>query len=174
MQQLYITHERAKKLRENRKSLKSVAGICNCELKLEDDDTIEIKGDAFGEFSAKNILHAYGRGFDMQTAELLGRDNYYFDTIDLGQIFGNSKRIAQVKARVIGENGKTRRYIEEVSAVKMSIYGDTISFIGTLEEISEAKAAVETLVSGGTHKLAYQKMEAAHRKNKEAAHAAGF
>ncbi len=49
----------------------------------------------------------------------------------------------------------------------MSVYGDTVSFIGTIDEINEAETAVNTLIDGGTHRLAYTRMEAAHRKNKE-------
>jgi ribosomal RNA assembly protein len=110
----------------------------------------------------------------MDIACKLADDNYYFSSVDLGQIISSDKRVKQVKARIIGEEGRTKRYIEEVSSAKISVYGDTVSFIGSIEEINEAETAVNTLIEGGTHRLAYTRMEAAHRKNKAEAKKAGF
>ena len=56
----------------------------------------------------------------------------------------------------------------------ISVYGDTISIIGDITQIAEAETAINTIIDGGTHRLAYIKMEAMHRKNKEAAVSARF
>ncbi len=110
----------------------------------------------------------------MEIACRLNENDYYFSSVDLGQFVSSDKRMKQVKARIIGEEGRTKRYIEDVSGAKMSVYGDTVSFIGTIEEINEAETAVNTLIEGGTHRLAYKRMEAAHRKNKIEAKKAKF
>jgi ribosomal RNA assembly protein len=175
MQQVQITAERLKALWKERGQVALVERICRCKISIDQDGLITISGeDGFGEFVAKNILFAYGRGFEMKHAELLEKDDYYFLSIDLGQLFGSEKRVKQMKARVIGESGKTKTYIEGVSGAKLSIYGDTISFIGSQLQIEEAKTAVDTLLNGGAHKTAYLKMEAAHRKNKAKIHDATF
>jgi ribosomal RNA assembly protein len=175
MQNLYIPHEKVKKLRERKELIGKVERLCKCRIKIEDDDDlIEITGGAYEEYSAKNIIYAFGRGFDIDIACKLFDMDYYFSSIDLGQIIPSSKRIKQVKARVIGEEGRTKTYIENVSGAKMSIYGDTVSFIGRIGEINEAETAVNTLIEGGTHRLAYSRMEAAHRKNKEDAKRVSF
>lgn len=175
MQQVQITSERLKALRKQDGQIALVERICKCKISIDLDGLITISGeDGFGEFVARNILFAYGRGFEMKNAELLEKDDYYFVTIDLGQVFGSEKRIKQMKARVIGESGKTKTYIENVSGAKISVYGDTISFIGSYLQIEEAKTAVDTILAGGAHKTAYSKMEAAHRKNKAKIHDAAF
>ena len=166
MQQVYIPHERIRKLKDNRDYISAVERLCKCKIAFEGDDIIEIEGDAFAEYSAKNIVYAFGRGFDLDIACKLADNDYYFSSLDLGQLISSDKRIKQLKARIIGIEGRTKKYIEEVSGVKMSIYGDTVSFIGTIKEINEAETAVNTLIDGGTHRLAYKRMEAAHRKNK--------
>jgi ribosomal RNA assembly protein len=120
------------------------------------------------------MLQAFGRGFDIETACKLNDMDYYFASIDLEQLVNSEKRKKQVKARIIGREGRTKKYIEEVSGAKISIYGDTASFLGTIDEINEAETAVNTLIDGGTHRLAYARMEAAHRKNKRQARAAKF
>jgi ribosomal RNA assembly protein len=173
MQEVYIPHERIKAARSDHGILKEVGKACRCTIKVN-DDAVEIEGDPIDEFTARSIVSAFGRGFDVETAMLLKDQDYYFKSIDLRQLEPNSKRIHQVKARIIGENGRAKRYIEEVSAAHISVYGDTVSIIGTAEQLYEAETAISTLVEGGTHKLAYLKMEAAHRKNKQQMHSAGF
>jgi ribosomal RNA assembly protein len=174
MQSLYITKERANLIRKDKSIAERIKNRCRCSIEISPDDTIELSGEAFDEFSARNVIHAFGRGFDIDVACMLLNDEYYFTSIDLGQVLGSDKRIQQVKARVIGIGGKTKRYIESVSQAKLSIYGDTVSFIGTASEINEAKTAVDTLIEGGTHRLAYLRMETAHRKNKEQAKSPAF
>ncbi len=175
MQQLYITQERLKSLRGDPKALKQVEKACNCKIAVASDGTIEINSkDAFSEFNAKNVIYAFGRGFDMETALKLVNPEFYFRIIDIGQIESKAERVKQLKARIIGIGGKAKRYIEEVSLAHISVYGDTISMIGDITQISEAETAINTLIDGGTHRMAYIKMEAMHRKNKAAAVSARF
>ena len=174
MEDIYIPRERMLLLRNDPKLRGLVERVCSCRLELYDDDCTRVIGSAYDEFIAKSVIHAFGRGFDMSVARLLTDDNYYFASIDLKQALGSEKRVKRIKARIIGEGGRTKRYIEGVSSARMSVYGDTVSFIGSTEEISEAETAVSTLIEGGTHKLAYLRMEAAHRKNKERAKLPSF
>jgi ribosomal RNA assembly protein len=174
MQQVYIPHARIKKLKENKSIISRIEKLCNCKISFGGEEVIEVNGEAYPEYCAKNVIFAFGRGFEIDIAAKLAEDNYYFGSIDLKPLISSEKRLIQVKARIIGRDGKTKRYIEEVSAAKMSVYGDTVSFIGTIDEINEAETAVNTLIDGGTHRLAYTKMEAAHRKNKVNAKKAEF
>lgn len=174
MQQIYIPRERLKKLRSDSKALHSLARCSRCKISIDDDETVEVEGDAYDEFAARGVIQAYGRGFDAEQACLLSGDEYYLKIIDLEELFGKSRRIRQVKARVIGENGRSKKYIEEVSHAHLSVYGNTVSIIGRIDEVSEAEIAIETLLTGGTHKLAYSKMEAVHRRNRSAARDARF
>lgn len=174
MQQVYIPRERVKLLKRNRSIVKTIENACECKLKIEGDDTIEISGGAFAEYSARNIVHAFGRGFDLDIALRLSGDDYYFNSIDISRSASSDKRAVQIKSRIIGENGRTKKYIEQVSGARISIYGDTVNLIGRIDEIGEAETAVNTLIEGGTHKLAYSRMEAAHRKNRDRRKAAKF
>ena len=174
MQHVYIPNERIKKLKIHKELVEGVEKLSACKITLDvNDDVVEIKGEAYGEYIARNVIYAFGRGFEMDVASKLSEDDYYFNSIDLGQVLSD-KRLKQVKARIIGEEGRTKRYIEEVSGSKLSVYGDTVSLIGTIDEINEAETALNTLIEGGTHRLAYKKMEAAHRKNKMDAKKAKF
>ncbi len=166
MEQIYIPTERLELLKEDRKMRALLEKICDCSVSVGSDEFVEIRGTPYAEFVAKNIIFAFGRGFNVEVARLLLNEEYYFSSIDLKEVLGGEKKVSRIKARIIGEDGRAKRYIEGVSAVKMSVYGYTVSFIGNTNEINEAETAVNTLIEGGTHKLAYLRMEAAHRKNK--------
>ncbi|MEM3841298.1 MAG: hypothetical protein QXN59_01215 [Candidatus Micrarchaeaceae archaeon] len=165
MQHVYIEENRRKKLMSDSRVKKRIERLCRCTISLSQDGSIEIDGDAYGEFNAVNIIRAFGCGFTERQAELLAKDDYYSEYIDMRDL-GSSKRIRDVKARVIGEDGKSKRYIEGVSGALVSISKEEIGIIGSIESIGEAKAAITTLLDGGTHKTAYRRMEAAHRKHK--------
>ncbi len=174
MEEVFIPSDRLDRLKKDGKARRLIEGICSCEVSVNSDDVVMIKGNPYNEFLAKNVIYAFGRGFDMETARSLLDDDCYFSSIDLKDELGSEKRVKHIKARIIGEDGRTKKYIESVSSAKISVYGDTVSFIGSIEEIKEAETAVNTLIEGGTHRLAYLRMEAAHRKNKEAVHSPGF
>lgn len=168
MEEFQIPRERIKIIRADAALQGRLERLTGCSIETSDSDNVVVVNgdDAYKEFLAKNILTAIGRGFDADTACLLAKDNYYFSYIDLRQLF-NEKRLRQIKARIIGKNGKTKKYIESVTSVKMSVYGHTVGFIGTITEVKEAETAVHTIIDGSTHKLAYSRMEATHRRYKE-------
>ena len=165
MQNVYIDEERRKKLAADSRARSRIEAVCNCTIKLKGDGIIEVDGDPYGEFTACSIVRAYGCGFTERQAELLAKDDFYVEYVSIAGM-GSGKRIRDVKARIIGENGRSKRYIEEVSGALISIRGEEVGIIGMTESIEEAQAAILTLVEGGTHKLAYRRMEAAHRKHK--------
>lgn len=176
MQQLFIPKERVRLLKKEKQRIAALAKVCDCKITIDADDAISIENNdqnGYFEFLARNVLFAFGRGFDLAVAEKLTHDDYYFATIDLGQEL-EGKRLLQIKSRIIGEEGKTKNYIESVSGAKLAIYGDTVSFIGSYAQLEEAQTAVSALIEGSTHKAAYARMEAAHRKNKTQRHDAAF
>ena len=174
MEEVYIPAERLDLLKKDSKARSLIEGVCSCKMSIDRDGMIIIKGSPYNEFMARNVIYAFGRGFEIEAARRLLGDGFYFSSIDLKEELGSEKRVRRIKARIIGENGRTKRYIEGVSSARICVYGDTVSFIGSTEEIKEAETAVNTLIEGGTHRLAYLRMEAAHRKNKEAVHSLGW
>lgn len=150
---------------KDRAFLSELCKRLKCEIKLTDENTVTISGEAYDEFNAKNVLAAFGRGFDIDTAYKLLEENYFFSSINLKEIYKNEDRVRKIKGRLIGKEGKTKEYIESVSGAKMCVFGNTVSFIGTTEELKIADAAIQVLLDGGTHKKAYHIMEIAKRKS---------
>ena len=161
MQQVLIPKKRAELLK---KHLAELSSKLNCKISINNENEVLIEGDPYDEYNAKNVITAFGRGFDIENALKLTRDNYFFKSINLKEIFKNKDRIIMVEGRVIGKNGKSKEYIESVSGAQISIFGGTISLIGTNEEISIAESAINVLIDGGTHKKAYRVMEATRKR----------
>ncbi len=122
-------------------------------------------------FRAKDTVTAIGRGFSPEQAfRLLRNDDDVFDFIDLRAVFGRSESdIKRVKGRVIGANGKTRKLIEELTEASMVVYGHTIGFIGSFEQVDVARNAVQMLINGSQHHTVYkylQRKRSAFKKQK--------
>ena len=133
---------------------------------LEGDIFIHGK-DALGLYTAKEIIRAIGRGFNPEIARLLLKQDYIFEVINLNEFTGKSKNtLLRLKGRVIGKDGRSRRLIEELSEAYVSVYGKSISIIGTAESASMAKRAVEALLRGSTHANVYKWLEKKRRELK--------
>lgn len=166
MQQLLIPKERVKALTRD-KTLQLLREKLGCSIEIANDNELGIEGEAYDEYNARNVLVAFGRGFDLKTSLKLLEGDFFFTSINLKEEFKTPKSIHRMKARLIGMDGKTKTYIENVSNVSISIYGNTISFIGSVDDIKIANSAIEILLEGGTHKKAYALMEKLRRKARE-------
>jgi|TARA_B100001964_G_C14177858_1_gene574709 ribosomal RNA assembly protein len=123
--------------------------------------------DALGLYTAREVIRAIGRGFNPEIAKLLLKQDYIFEYIGLNEFTGKSKNtLLRLKGRVIGKEGKSRRLIEELSEAYISVYGKSVSIIGTAESASMAKRAVEALLQGSTHASVYNWLENKRREMK--------
>jgi ribosomal RNA assembly protein len=125
-------------------------------------------GDPLKMLRATEVIKAIGRGFSPENAfALLDNDFLLFEVISLSHL--SPKALTRVKGRIIGRNGKTRRIIEELASVKISVYGKTISVIGDAERIRTAHDAIELLIQGSSHSSVYNFLERRRRAEAEQA-----
>jgi ribosomal RNA assembly protein len=112
-------------------------------------------------FRAKDVVTAIGRGFSPEHAfRLLRNEDDIFDFIDFRVVFGRSESdIKRVKGRIIGANGKTRKLIEELTDASVVVYGHTVGFIGTFEQVDAARNAVQMLIDGSQHHTVYKYLQ---------------
>lgn len=141
---------------------------CGVKLRVSPEGEVEIKGsDAVAEWKTRDVVKAVGRGFSPHDAIKLLEEGYYLRIIDLDEVLGSRRRIERQKARVIGKKGKARMFIEEMSGAKVCVYGDTVSIIGQLDEVSLAEEAIMRLISGAEHSTIFNMLERARRKMQE-------
>ena len=124
--------------------------------------TVEIMDakDPIKGMRAREVVHAIARGFSPEKAMKLFDDDYLmFETIDLSNIARTEKDMERLKGRIIGRGGKTREVFEDLTNVRISVYGKTISIIGYPEQNGVARAGIDMLLKGSTHGPVYKFLE---------------
>ena len=137
----------------------SESGDVNITLSPKVDDPSKL-------FRAKEIVTAIGRGFSPEHAfRLLDDEEAIFEIIDLHESVGKSEAdLKRLRGRVIGQEGRTRNVIEELTETHVSVYGHTIGIIGGSEQVEIAKQAIQMLLRGNLHSSVYRFL---HMKRRE-------
>ncbi len=115
--------------------------------------------DAFMVVKARDIVIAIGRGFSEERAWRLLDENTYFVVLDIKDYTRTPARQRQVKSRLIGTRGKTRRIIEDLTGADLSVYGHTVAIIADDLQLPIAQEAVEMLLRGSEHATVYRFLE---------------
>ena len=147
----------------------------SCHISLDiDGDTGEVLIKSMGDvekiqpFKAMEIVTAIGRGFSPENAMTLLQGENTLHVIDLREFVGKSNaNIERIKGRIIGESGRARRNMENLTNTHISVYGKTVSIIGDSSKLRLAVDAISAISSGGMHGAVYDKLEAANRKTKQ-------
>lgn len=119
-------------------------------------------------FRAVEVITAISRGFSPERAyHLFDDEEVVFQQMDLHDYAGKSPNaLERIKGRIIGEGGKARRMIEELSGTYISVYGHTVAFIGNYGEVKRATDAIAMLAKGSMHKSVYTMLQGARRRDK--------
>ena len=126
-----------------------------------DDGEVEIEsrteGNPDGVLRARDIVLAIGRGFAPARAERLLADGTYLAVLDIKRVTGKREKAAlwRIRSRVIGEGGRARSRIEELSGCAMSVYGSTVALIGDEKQLARATRAVQLLLRGSEHSAVF-------------------
>lgn len=114
-----------------------------------------------------DLVQAISHGFSQSNASNLFAENNYLNIIDLKPYCGKSSNsLSRIKSRLIGQNGKTRRVMEEITNTHISVYGHSISVIGSYEQIKLIEDAINVIISGGQHKTAYNLLQRNRTRSK--------
>ena len=118
-------------------------------------------------FKAMEIVTAIGRGFSPENALTLLKGENVLHVIDLREFAGKSNaNVERIKGRIIGEGGRARRNMENLTGTHISVYGRTVSIIGDSSKLRSTVDAISSISGGSMHGAVYSKLEAANRKEK--------
>lgn len=154
-----IPEERMKLLKKDEKWKEQLKKFSDAKIELNDEVSIETD-DPFQVLRLKEVIKAFGRGFDFDIALNLLDEEYFLEVIEVKEFSGKSrKRQLVLKGRVIGTKGKMKKMIEKYCDVKIAIYGKTISILGRWNNLMKAKKAIEMILSGAMHTTVYRFLE---------------
>lgn len=155
MEFVAIPEDRIKILRENilvyNRKLRSFLDV-----KVSLNEDVEIDGeDALAVMRAKEVMRAFGRGFEFEDALLLVDEEYILEVLNVSDFAKSRNRQVVLKGRIIGTESKVKKLIEKCSGAKIAVYGKTVSIIGKWENLRVAREAVEIILSGSRHSTVF-------------------
>ncbi len=116
---------------------------------------------------ARDFIRAIAAGFSPEKAWRVLDEEQVLIVIDLKEAVGNSpNHLTRVKGRIIGERGKAKKNIEQMTGVYLNIYGDYVGIIGDYESAQVAREAVDMLIQGRMHSTVYRYIDKAMRNIK--------
>ena len=155
-----IPKKRKNLLKKNINQLNNVEDLTETKITME-EDTVAIDGESFNVFETKQVIKAFGRGFEIKDALNLLDDDYGLEIISLPDVIKSEKRMKIVKSRIIGTRGKTKKIIEDLTETKIAVQGKTVSILGKWDKINLSKEAVMKLIDGSSHQTLYRWLERA-------------
>jgi len=121
---------------------------------------IEQVGDPLLGMQGPDVVRAIGRGFTPEVAlSILDDDRRMFEVIHVDRAARNDRDLRRKKGRLIGENGRTRELMEELTGADVVIYGTTMGIIGDAAEVDVVRSAAEMLLDGAPHGAVYSFLE---------------
>ena len=117
-----------------------------------------------GEDSAKRyvlslVLQAINYGFSPEHAMILEDEYNVLDVIDVKQQVRDQHRLKVVMGRVIGQEGRTRKLIEEITNCHVTVKDHYVGVIGKFENVQLVHEALQMLIKGASHKSFYGYLE---------------
>ncbi|MEM0480997.1 MAG: KH domain-containing protein [Candidatus Aenigmatarchaeota archaeon] len=122
---------------------------------------LKISGEPYNLFKVRKVIFAILKNFDEDSACLLMDDDYILEIVNIRDFTKSRNRMRELKGRVIGEKGKAKKRIEELTNTKITICGKTINILGKYDNVFVAKKAVEMLLEGRKHSTVFKFLEEA-------------
>jgi ribosomal RNA assembly protein len=144
--------------------------LTNARIEVTPDGVVTITGSTETAnpvltWKARDIVRAMARGFSPKNALTLIDEDTRLIVISLRDSVGSSPdQLKRVAGRIIGEKGRTRRVVEEITQTKVCAYGRTVSMIGTDPGLEYATRALTMLVEGAPHGVVYKYLEKMRRE----------
>jgi ribosomal RNA assembly protein len=126
---------------------------------------IDTVGDPVTAMAAPDVVRAIGRGFPPEDAlSLVDDEMRMFELVDIDAQTRNKNDLKRQKGRLIGENGRTRELMAQLSGAEVVIYGTTLGIIGQPEEVEVVRRAVSMILDGAPHGAVYSFLERKHNE----------
>lgn len=152
------------KTRDVRKNLEKLEKKLDVSIKIL-GKRVEISGEAMQEFVALQVFEAISFGFTVHKALRLSEEDTQFKII---HIKSHTKRnLKDIRARLIGTQGKTRKTLSEISGCDIIITEGEVGIIGDVEKVDDVSRAIIHMIEGAKQSNMYKFLERMNRVKKD-------
>jgi ribosomal RNA assembly protein len=121
-------------------------------------DRVHVDGKELDEYLVSQILRAVDFGFDVDDALLLLNDDFVLEFIDVKN-HTRRKNLKDVRARLIGTNGKARKTIENLTGAVIVVSENSVGLIVDSDHLDITVQAIESLIQGSKHGNVFSYLE---------------
>lgn len=153
----------AKKLGEVRRMKSELEKKLNVKIIIR-GKTVTFRGNSFDEYEASLVFDAIRFGFSVRKALLLKEEDKMFKVIHIKE--HTKRNLKDIKARLIGTRGKTRKTISKISGGEMIVNEGEVGVISDSESIDDVVTAVISIIKGSKQSNMYKYLEKMNRVKK--------
>ena len=159
-----LIFERINEIGKNKRELEKKLGVS---IKIE-GKKITIDGEPIAEFTALQILNAINFGFSSKKALFLLDTEMQFKILNIKN-FTRRKNLREIKSRLIGTEGKTKKTIEEVADCNIVINekDNEVGIIGLADSMGDVTTAIANLIRGSKQANVYRYLENMNREKRK-------
>ena len=144
-------------LRKVKKAVPMIENKVNVKMSFGKGDVL-INGSELNEYLVEKIIIAVDFGFDVEDALLLMEEDFVLEFVDVKD-HTRRKNLKDVRARLIGTNGKARKTIENLTGAVLVINANTVGIIVDAEHLDAVVQAIESLIQGAKHGNVFSYLE---------------
>ena len=109
-----------------------------------------IDGSEINEFYVSRIIEAIDFGFEPEDTLLLLKDEYVLEYVGIKE-HTHRKNLGEVRARVIGTDGKAKAAIENLTGAIIVVHENKVGLISDIDHVQQTIQSIVSLVQGAKH-----------------------
>jgi len=125
---------------------------------------VQVVGGSLDEFTATQVLDAISFGFSARKAVRLVEEDFIFRTVHIKEF--TKRSLKDIRSRLIGTRGKTRKTISEISGCDVMIKESEVGIIGYVEDVDNVVTAITHIIMGTKQSNMYKYLEKMNRVRK--------
>lgn len=126
---------------------------------------VSVEGNSVAEYVTLQAFDAVNFGFSVRKALLLAQDNFVFRKVHIKEF--TKRNLKDVKARLIGKYGKTRKTIADISGCDVLVKEGEVGIIGYVDDVDNTEVAIVNLIKGSKTSNMYKYLERMNREEKK-------
>lgn len=121
-------------------------------------NNLTVSGSELNEFIVEKVIEAIDFGFDAEDALLLKDEDFVLEFIDVKE-HTRRKNLKDVRARIIGTDGKAKKTIENLTGSVIVISENKLGVIVDSDHLDATIQAIESLIQGSKHGNVFSYLE---------------